>query len=161
MKRSWNLLFFLFLFLSCDEEKIKTIKEKWEDGSPKVVITYIRKADTLNYIKDEYYSNGNKSKNEIFKNNDISAYEYFYPNGSIKSKGILDRVDTLPLDSTNNTYSLGEFSEWSPNGKLHFYYKLDASGNGMTSKWDSIAQQYKKEIYKNGDWSSTSYTTEP
>lgn len=124
-------------------QKRDTIIARYENGSKKLLVTYMGMGSNEQVIKKvSYYSNGKKKEEENYKQNQLNGkYFEYYRNGQI---------------SVNCTFKNGQrdgdYVEYYFNGTIWErgrFIKGDYDGEYNTYFADG--QLKSKEIYKNGD----------
>jgi antitoxin component YwqK of YwqJK toxin-antitoxin module len=90
MKGNRIIMFLLPIALyACDYKKVK-IQSRWEDGTKAVVFTYKNSSDTLTYLYESFYKNGQPdTKGMIINGKQDGLWEWWFENGRKKDEATL------------------------------------------------------------------------
>lgn len=82
------LLLFISILISCEHKPTKEITEKFSNGKPQLVKTYLDKEkDSLTYFAQQFYENGQiDCEGQINNKLEEGLWAWYWENGKIKDK---------------------------------------------------------------------------
>jgi len=142
MKLKFLTLISIILIISCGDNLIEEVKERYDDGKLKIVNYYKKVGDNQELVKiSRYYENGQIEKEENFKDgNKDGKWTWYYENGQIEQEENWkdDKEDGkwIRYYKDGQIVKEGNFKDGNRDGKL-IYYNDDGS-------------KQKEETYKDG-----------
>jgi antitoxin component YwqK of YwqJK toxin-antitoxin module len=107
MNRLFTVIIFFVLFSCNNGQNIKVV-DKWENGKNKTIITYDNPNDTLTYLREFYFKNGQiGTKGKFVNGKQDGLWEWWYDNGNKKDEAKI----------SNGAYK-GERKHWREDGTL-------------------------------------------
>lgn len=146
MNRLFIVIVLLTLFSCNNGKKIKVIN-KWENGKNKTVNTYDNPKDTLSYLSEFYFENGQLgTRGNVVNGKQDGFWEWWYDNGNKKDEATL----------SNGEYK-GELKHWREDGTLKQVEIIigKCSGNCCDGKIIFYTDKGEKLIEytrQNGQW---------
>ena len=132
-------LLVIFVLSGCGTKTDNVVRDKYPDGSPKIVETFQTKKGVRELIKQTAYYNDKKLQAEGgIKNNKMNGkWTYYFPNGKKWSEGyfkegVEEGIRTTWFDNGNKLYE-GEYKDGKRIGKWSF--------------WDETGQLVKVQNY--------------
>lgn len=169
-----------FVLSSCNSGKTNKIIDKWDNGKNKTVITYDKQNDTLTYLREFYYENGQLgTKGKIVNGKQDGLWEWWYENGKKKDEatisngkyigqrkhwredGTLKQIEIISGQCINDCCD-GKIIYYNEKGeKLIEYTQQNGQWNGEGIGYFSNGKIKRKFIYLNGKKNGMNYEYYP
>ena len=167
--KSTSLIFIIISAISCKEQEVKKVIEKFDNGKDGIVNYYKNVNDTLNYRKEVFYNDGTRYYTGHFINGKkAGVWTWLYPDG--KKKDQCKYEDGYYIDTVYHWYPNGKYRqiEIVSNRKIRTdgcctcdgtIIRYDNTGKILekfTSQDDKL-QGEKTDYYEDGSWIMRTY----
>jgi antitoxin component YwqK of YwqJK toxin-antitoxin module len=162
MKNLFLIIFFITVFLGCNNSQDRKVVEHYATGKERVVLDYKDPADSTTYTYNEYYENGKlRTKVDFVKGIKTGEQKYYRQNGTLSASIIFSDNGKCEyrkeICENGKTSFEGKHEDGLFQGKMTWYYCSGAirkTGEKVDSKehghWISYFENGK--IEEEGDY---------